>query len=126
MTDFTKSFSIAELRCKCGCGLLPSRQFMERVQELRDMMGIPFVVTSAMRCPAHNSKVSRTGLNGPHTTGRAIDIAMQGKDALTLVRLALAQNFTGIGVRHKGYSRFIHLDDRPPGEGRPRPTIWSY
>ena len=118
----TPHFSDAELTCKCGCGMLPQFDFMNRVEELRHFYGKPMTVTSAARCPNYNSKVSSTGTTGPHTTGRAIDIAVRGQDAFELVRLAIARGFTGIGIQQKGASRFIHIDDLKEN----RPTIWSY
>lgn len=121
----TPNFSNAELACKCGCGLLPPRAFMNKVQALRDAYGKPMHVASAARCPTHNAKVSSTGLDGPHTKG-AIDVEVRGGDALQLVGFALQHGFTGIGVSQKGASRFIHLDDLPNGPGCPRPWIWSY
>lgn len=95
---------------------------MDKVESLRVKLGFPFVVTSAARCPEYNAKVSSTGLSGPHTTGRAIDIGVRGKDALKLIHGALEAGFTGIGVNQKGLSRFIHIDDLSEG----RPTVWSY
>lgn len=82
-------------------------------------------VNSGARCPAYNNKVSGTGLTGPHTKG-AIDVGVRGDQALTVVRIALEEGFTGIGVSQKGDKRFIHLDDLPNAPGQPRPTIWSY
>lgn len=118
----TPHFTPAELVCKCGCGMLPEPDFMEKVERLRNFCGFPLPVTSAARCPDHNEKVSRTGRTGPHTTGRAIDIGVRGAQAVTLISLALDEGFTGIGVSQKGASRFIHLDDLIEG----RPTTWSY
>lgn len=118
----TPHFRKEELYCRCGCKLLPKQDFMDKVEALRVKLGFPFQVTSAARCPEYNAKVSSTGLTGPHTTGRAIDIGIRGKDALRLVHAALEAGFTGIGVQQKGLSRFIHIDDLQEG----RPTIWSY
>lgn len=118
----TPHFTKDELACKCGCGMLPTQEFMERVETLRVAFGKPMRVTSAARCPDHNDRVSGTGRTGPHTTGRAIDLGVRGQDAFEVVRLALMLGFTGIGVAQKGASRFIHLDDLTAG----RPTIWSY
>jgi uncharacterized protein YcbK (DUF882 family) len=97
---------------------------MPKIVQLRRQLGFPFVVTSAYRCPHHNARVSSTGSAGPHTTGRAIDIAVQGKQALDLLHAALeSRQFTGIGVNQKGAGRFLHLDDLvQPG----RPAIWTY
>lgn len=122
----TPHFSRSELACRCGCGMLPEIDFMERVEAVRERFGRPMTVTSAARCPAHNARVSGTGATGPHTTGRAIDLAVRGWDALSVIKIALDCGFTGIGVNQKGGSRFIHLDDLPNKPGQPRPTVWSY
>jgi uncharacterized protein YcbK (DUF882 family) len=118
----TPNFADAELACKCGCGMLPDQDFMDKVEQLRTTLGFPLPVTSAARCPAHNAAVSATGRAGPHTTGRAIDIGVRGDRAVALIKAALNLGFTGIGIAQKGNSRFIHLDDLQEG----RPTIWSY
>ena len=114
------------LACQCGCGMLPEQDFMDKVEILRVRCGFPLPVTSAARCPEYNAKVSATGRSGPHTTGRAIDLAVSGQRALELVRMALASDFTGLGVNQNGSARFIHLDDLPNKDGQPRPHLWSY
>ena len=122
----TPHFHESELVCKCGCGMLPAQDFMDKVEALRVACGYSFVVTSAARCPLHNDRVSQTGFHGPHTTGRAIDVAVDRGKAFLVVALAIKRGFTGIGVQQKGAGRFIHLDDLPDAPGQPRPTIWSY
>ncbi len=121
----TPHFPKYEVSCKCGCGLLPPQDFMDKVERVRIRFGRPMKVTSGARCCPYNHKVSSTGLNGPHTK-RAIDFGVIGSDALELVRIALEEGFTGIGVNQKGKARFIHLDDLPNEVGQPRPWIWSY
>lgn len=127
MTDWRwPNFSIDELKCK-HCGeekIIP--EFMDRLQRLRKDYGKPMKITSGYRCPAHNSAVSKTGLDGPHTSGRAVDIQVFGKEAYDLLHLAMLHGFTGIGISQKGPmdKRFIHLDDIPDKNTRPR--IWSY
>jgi uncharacterized protein YcbK (DUF882 family) len=100
--------------------------FLEQLDELRHMYGKPLIITSGYRCPDHNAAVSATGRTGPHTTGRAADLRVDRRDALQLLKLALALNFTGIGVNQKGNGRFLHVDNLPNAHGQPRPTIWSY
>ncbi len=119
-------FAEAEMRCKGSgrCAMDPT--FMDRLEALRVAFGRPMPVTSGYRAPEHNAKVSATGRDGPHTTGRAVDVAVAGAEALTLVGLAIARGFTGIGVAQKGAARFIHLDDLSPGGRHPRPALWSY
>lgn len=119
----TPHFSNKELECKCGCGMLPQKSFMDKIEAIRVIYGKPMRVTSAARCAAYNDSVSTTGRNGPHTTGRAIDIAIERGDALELARIALGHGITGFGVQQKGTGRFLHFDDIT---GPARPNIWSY
>ena len=122
----TPHFHANELACKCGCGMLPQQDFMDKVEALRVAAGFAFPVTSAARCPTHNDRVSSTGYHGPHTTGRAIDIGVDSGRAFILIALAMKHGFSGIGVKQHGSGRFVHLDDLPIADGRLRPTIWSY
>jgi len=123
MTPHFNVVSDPKLACSCGCGMLPQRDFMDKIERLRVRCGFPLRVTSAARCAAHNSKVSSTGNTGPHTTGRAIDFGIDGERAYDIVRHAIQMNFTGIGVNQKGTGRFIHVDDII---GPNRPRVWSY
>ena len=122
-------FSDDELRCKCGCGkALMDEDFMRKLVSLRELAGFSFNLTSAYRCPMHNENVSHTGRDGPHTTGRAVDIALWGGQANWLIAHAGMHGMTGIGVKQKGHysSRFIHVDDLPNEPNQPRPWVWSY
>lgn len=119
-------FTRAELQCKCGCGMMVmDNDFMRRIVAMRRDLGFPFRVSSAYRCHVHNAKVSSTGNDGPHTTGRAIDILVSGHQAHALVECAYRHGILGIGVSQKGphESRFIHLDTVTNG---PRPWLWTY
>lgn len=122
-------FSDIELKCRCGCGQgKMDADFMKKLIALREHLEFPFIVSSAYRCPKHNEKVGATGKQGPHTTGRAIDIKVSGVQAYKLLQYAAQFGFTGIGVKQVGphNSRFIHLDDLAHTDGFPRPGMWSY
>lgn len=101
---------------------------MDKVERLREKLQRPMRVTSAYRCPEYNAAVSSTGGKGPHTTGRAIDLAVSGYVAYEVLEAAFNMGFTGLGVAQKGdhLTRFIHLDDLPNAAGQPRPWVWSY
>ena len=119
-------FKADEFACRC-CGLnLIDHQFVTELDDLRHALGFALPISSGYRCPKHNAKVSSTGANGPHTTGRAADIAVDRTRAYELLRVAMRMNFTGIGVQQKGAYRFIHLDNLPDTALHPRPTVWSY
>jgi zinc D-Ala-D-Ala carboxypeptidase len=122
------NFSEAEMRCKHTgkCEMHPD--FMERLQQLRYLYDRPMPVTSGFRDRTHPVERKKpAGSIGPHTTGRAVDIAVRGSDAYDLIYMAMACGFTGIGLRQHGNSRFVHLDDLPPGNpSGPRPWVWTY
>ena len=129
MTKYAPVFRIEEFVCR-HCGEVTMHtDFLDKLYHLRDALSWPMKVSSGYRCPLHNKAVSSTGLNGPHTTGRAADIEVSGLVAYHLIRLAFEAGITGIGVSQKGVvkSRFIHLDDIPVKSITiPRPRIWSY
>lgn len=121
-------FRAHELACKCHyreCqryGM--DDDFMNALVALRETMPFPFLIGSAYRCPEHNQDVSTTGPEGPHTTGKAVDIRIQGTDARMLIDAAI-KNFEGIGINQTGprARRFVHLDMVQRDAGR---VIWSY
>lgn len=119
-------FTEQELACPHCNELNMDPEFMGRLVNMRLSLGFAFPITSGYRCPEHNARVSSTGLDGPHTTGRAVDIALRGEQALIVVESARRFGFSGIGVRQHGDGRYVHLDDLFDAPGRPRPWLWSY
>ena len=121
----TKNFSDEELRCKCCDDNFMDEAFLERLQTVRNKFGSAMHLSSAYRCPVGNDQVSITGRTGPHTTGRAVDVLISGKDSLRLISIALDCGMQGIGIKQHGEyaSRYIHLDDLTEGV---RPHCWSY
>ncbi len=115
------NFTEDEFRCKHTgkCEMRP--EFMEKLQQLRTLYGKPMRVTSGYRDRTHPAEVNKP-TTGEHSTGCAADIAVEGHDALRLVRLALELGFPRIGVQQKGGGRFIHLGTNPNFPS----TIWSY
>jgi len=119
-------FRREEFACKhCNENLIAD-DFVTKLDTLRQRVGFALAITSGYRCPVYNNQVSTTGFTGPHTTGKAADLAVSRKQAYIVLREALAMGFTGIGVDQKGESRFIHLDDLTEPSHAPRPTVWSY
>jgi zinc D-Ala-D-Ala carboxypeptidase len=119
-------FSDKEMACK-HCGKVNMDPlFMDYLDEVREQYGKPLIVTSGYRCPEHPIEAKKTKA-GAHTTGRAVDFAVDRKDAYELLEIAIGTDwFTGIGIQQKGSGRFIHLDICEEPEMSPRPTIWSY
>ena len=135
--DNYENFSEKEFTCSCGCGETKmDEDFMERLQELRTRAGFGFRITSGYRCSNHPNERARAerGEIGPHTTGRAADIAVSYGNAYTLLMHIMRQGgWTGVGVAQKGDGRFLHIDTLTDADERnddglcfPRPNLWSY
>lgn len=119
-----ENFKLEEFKCShCGKNEM-KEDFIDILQTLRTRCLFPLPIISGYRCPEHNQKVSSTGPTGPHTTGRAADIAVDRDRAVVLLEYALEiPVIKGIGLNQKGTTgRFIHLD----AIDRPRRTIWTY
>ena len=92
-------------------------QFIYRLDELRERCGFPFIITSGYRSPQHSIEAAKVA-PGPHTTGRAADIAVNGGvQRYILLREAFDMGFSGIGVHRD----FIHVDERLS-----QPVSWPY
>lgn len=120
-----RNFSPSEFVSNGNGSILVVPSFMRKLQTLRDMMGFPLIISSGYRDPAYNDKISSTGPDGPHTTGRAVDIQVYGEHAFLVLSHAHASGFTGIGLKQTGPHkwRYVHLDDI---DGSTRPWVWTY
>jgi len=70
-----KYFKPEEFACKCGCGasyIIP--ELLHKLDFARGIAKIPFIITSAHRCSAHNVKVGGVG-SSSHLHGFAADIS---------------------------------------------------
>ena len=92
--------------------------FITKLDDLREVCGFPFVITSGYRSPRHSVEIIKPGGGGEHTKGHAADIAVNNAaQRFELVKQALALGFTGIGVANS----FVHVDTR-----KSEPKLWSY
>ena len=125
-------FTDAELACRCGCGLLPSANFIEALEGLRTVYASAMHISSCARCPAHNEAVSTTGPEGPHIPRgdfAAVDVLVTGRDMWHLIHAAFKHGgWFGVGISKRGdpSTHFVHLDNHWNGNGLPRPRVWTY
>lgn len=85
----------------------------------REDAGIPFVITSAYRCPEHNAEVGGVS-SSAHVWGYAIDIACEGSRSRHKIVTALLNNgFNRMGIA----GDFIHADKDPD---KPPNVMWVY
>jgi len=108
----SKNFSVKELECQCGCGMIPERRAVDALQKARDIIGKPIKVTSGARCKKHNEAVGGAK-ESYHTKGLAFDIAVPSdRYRLELLRAIIAAGFSTIIF----YPDRIHCDLRPYDE----------
>ena len=118
----TANFSASEFACKCGCGgggesIQPS--FVALLQRAREIAGVPFVVTSGLRCVEHNRRVGGVD-SSAHVNGWAADVAC--RDSALRGRIVAAcfeAGFRRVGAA----SAFVHVDNDPT---KPSPMMWVY
>jgi zinc D-Ala-D-Ala carboxypeptidase len=98
-----------------------SRDFIHRLDELREACGFPFIITSGYRSPNHSIE-KRKEKAGTHAQGIAADIrARNGSERYTIVQEAIKMGFGGIGIART----FIHVDSRICGADK-APVMWCY
>lgn len=106
--QLSSNFNLREFECRhCGSAKVDPR-LVKILQNIRDEVGGPIVITSAYRCPTHNANV-RGAINSQHIEGTAVDIR---SPKITLQELAtIAEKYVqndGFGV----YENHIHIDTR--------------
>lgn len=83
-------------------------EFIHKLDALRESCGFPFYVTSGYRSPSHSIEIKKAK-PGTHAQGIAADIRItNSKDRHTIIKNAMAQGFTGIGI----HRTFVHVDTR--------------
>ena len=89
------------------------------LNDARRLAQIPFVITSGVRCHAHNKKVN--GLpSSAHLSGKAVDIKADNSRArFKIIEALTIAGFTRIGIA----KNFIHVD---VDETKPKDAIWIY
>lgn len=116
------NFKPDEFRCSCCNRLEIAADLIDLLQKAREALG-PLVITSAYRCADHNSKVSSTGLNGPHTTSYAVDIHVSNSQHRKQLLSYFADKVSGLGIA----KTFIHIDLLNEDLGfDARPNCWLY
>lgn len=83
-----------------------SESLLNRLDQAREIAGIPFVINSALRSPAHERLKGRSG-SSSHVSGKAVDIrCIDSASRFKIVNSLLTVGFTRIGI----YPRHIHVD----------------
>jgi uncharacterized protein YcbK (DUF882 family) len=102
-----------------GSGAFMHQEFLELLDDARDLAGVPFVINSGFRTEAHNRAVGGKETSS-HLSGWAADIRATTSNRRYLVVAALtAVGFTRIGCADS----FVHVDMDPT---KAQNVMWLY
>lgn len=114
-TKLSKNFQSTEFDChgdNCCTETLIDAKLVDHLQTIRDHFGKAITVTSAYRCPTHNSTVSRAK-NSYHTKGQAVDFSVSGVKPREVAKYAESLGIKGIGLYETNSDgHFVHIDTR--------------
>lgn len=114
-----KYFNSNEFKCPC-CGKSDiSMALVRRLDMAREIAGVPFRITSGVRCIKHNREVGGVP-NSAHLRGLAADIFTPNEDyRFAVIKGVILAGFRRIGIG----SKFIHVD---VDDSKPQGRIWLY
>ena len=108
------NFRANEFRCNhCGelhpSGVMPPRQLLDWLEEIRAHFGKPIHINSGYRCPVHNDNVGGVR-NSRHLAGDAADFYINGVTTASIYEFCdtLIGSKGGVGL----YNTFVHIDAR--------------
>lgn len=100
-----KYFSPLEIACK-HCGeLVVDEDALDRLEDFRKRIGVPFSPNSAYRCKKHND-AQGSNENSQHRFGKAFDIPIGKMTREQIHEVAKKCGFKGFG----DYNTFVHID----------------
>lgn len=113
------SFDPQEIASKGEGELLVNKAALDKLQELRDLVGKPIYLTSAYRSAAHNKRVGGAK-SSKHMLAEAFDIQTKNHDPHELEEAARKVGFLGFGYYVD--QGFLHVDMGPARSwGKPWP-----
>ncbi len=115
-----KYFTLDEFDCPSlpNSGKNMDTDFLTKLEEAREIAGVPFKITSGYRTKEHNEAVGGV-VNSSHLIGVAADIAVSsGSERYIILNALLKAGFKRIGVA----KTFIHCDTDDSKSN----SVWTY
>ena len=108
----SKNFIIKEFACRDGSDkILIDLDLVEKLQQLRDYLGKPIIITSGYRTSPYN-KACGGASNSYHLKGMAVDIYCKDVDARIIALWAEFNGLGGVGLYVDRDIEFVHMDTR--------------
>lgn len=98
------------------------KEFLQLLDKVRHLSGVPMVITSDWRSKKKNKEVNGKP-DSAHLYGYAVDVACSNSVArMALIKAAIEVGITRIGVA----DNFIHLDIADRYTTKPPNVLWTY
>jgi len=102
-----------------GSGAFMQQEFLDLLDDARDLAGVPFIINSGFRTPAANRRAGGKETSS-HLTGWACDIRATSSNRRYLIIAALC----GVGFNRIGVAdTFVHVDMDPT---KSQNCLWLY
>ena len=96
-----------------------NQEFLDKLDQARELANIPFKINSAYRSPEHNAKIGGKP-NSSHLRGLAVDISVKdSRSRFIILEALISVGFNRIGIA----DTFIHVDLDKEKSDR---VIWTY
>ena len=108
----SEHFAMEEYACDCPCycdgwPTAMDEELLEKIEELRQNLGSPIVITSGVRCPRWNEEVGGVD-NSKHLHGHAADLYCPDVDIHIVAEEAVKLGLTVLTYYDQGY---IHVEN---------------
>ena len=116
-TALSKNFTRDEFECQCGkcTAQMIDTELVDKLQRIREVLGVPLKITSGYRCIVHNASKNVGGSpNSKHRYGMAADWRTLNRtvNPVALGIIAQAVGFGGIGIYWHPKAAMCHADTR--------------
>jgi len=101
------NFSPEEIACRGDGKIRINEEALDKLQALRDQLGVPLIVHSAYRSPEYNRQVGGAE-HSMHLQGAAFDISMANHNPANFEAAARTVGFIGFGFYPR--QNFMHID----------------
>lgn len=115
-TALSKNFTRDEFECQCGkcTAQMIDTELVDKLQRIRDVLGVPLKITSGYRCIVHNASKNVGGSpNSKHRYGMAADWRLVDR-SINPVALGIiaTQYFKAVGIYWYDGCAIVHTDTR--------------
>lgn len=103
-----KYFTADEFKCADDCGLDVRPELKQKIDQLREILGAPIIISSGARCPAQNARDGGVW-DSLHLTGEASDIYTPGMSNAMVDRIRDIAQSLGLGTIRYYPEQFVHV-----------------